>query len=315
MNLCIHGHFYQPPREDPISNYIPSEIGAEPFNNWNEKILAECYEPNALAGNFGKISFNIGPTLFRWMWGYRPDIAQKIVDQEKDNFDTYGVGNGMAQSCHHTILPLATPEDRITQVYWGMYDFEFRFGHKPEGIWLPETGADINTLCVLSDLGIKFTILAPWQVRSVDGKPGPYLVDLPGGRKPMIVFPYQRELSTMVSFIPSSTQNGDQFLQTIRERLAEDQNGLNIIARNFTVIIKNFATSFLPMSLMQATLMVSCGGPTRVNGCRKMRSTPGQCWYHLHPGLASMVWIAGRNRVIAPLVPIGKRHFIGRYAM
>ena len=82
MNLCIHGHFYQPPREDPISNYIPSEIGAEPFNNWNEKILAECYEPNALAGNFGRISFNIGPTLFRWMWGYKPEIAQMIVDQE-----------------------------------------------------------------------------------------------------------------------------------------------------------------------------------------------------------------------------------------
>ena len=202
MNLCIHGHFYQPPREDPISNYIPSEIGAEPYKNWNERILAECYEPNAKAGNFGKISFNIGPTLFRWMWGNRPDIAQMIVDQERANFEKHGVGNGMAQSCHHTILPLATSEDRITQVYWGIYDFEYRFGHKPEGIWLPETGADLNTLCVLSDQGLKFTILAPWQVKSVDGRPGPYLVDLPDGRKPFIVFPYQRELSTMVSFTP-----------------------------------------------------------------------------------------------------------------
>ncbi|NLC12708.1 MAG: DUF3536 domain-containing protein [Chloroflexi bacterium] len=230
MNLCIHGHFYQPPREDPISNYIPSEIGAEPFNNWNEKILAECYEPNALAGNFGRISFNIGPTLFRWMWGYKPEIAQMIVDQENANFDKYGVGNGLAQSCHHTILPLATPEDRFTQVYWGIYDFEFRFGHKPEGIWLPETGADMETLCVLSDQGLKYTILAPWQVRSVDGQPGPYLVDLPGGRKPFIVFPYQRELSTMVSFIPNSTQNGDQFLNIVREKVSYDHCGLNIIA-------------------------------------------------------------------------------------
>lgn len=102
MNLSIHGHFYQPPREDPISDYIPSEKGAEPYNNWNERILAECYEPNALKGNFGKISFNIGPTLFRWMWNYKPEIAQKIVDQERANFDKYGVGNGLAQSCHHT---------------------------------------------------------------------------------------------------------------------------------------------------------------------------------------------------------------------
>ena len=97
MNLCIHGHFYQPPREDPISNYIPAEIGAEPFDNWNEKILSECYEPNAEAGNFGKISFNVGPTLFRWMWEFKPEIARMIVDQERGNYEKYGVGNGMAQ--------------------------------------------------------------------------------------------------------------------------------------------------------------------------------------------------------------------------
>ncbi|MDD2521524.1 MAG: DUF3536 domain-containing protein [Anaerolineaceae bacterium] len=230
MNLCIHGHFYQPPREDPISNYIPSEIGAEPYRNWNEKIMAECYEPNVLAGNFGKISFNIGPTLYRWMWSYKPEIAQKIADQERANFEKFGVGNGMAQSCHHTILPLATPEDKITQVYWGIADFEYRFGHKPEGIWLAETGADLDTLCVLSDQGLKFTILAPWQVGSVDGKPGPYLVDLPGGREPFVVFPYHRELSTMVSFLPESTENGDRFLSTVREKLSQDPAGLNVIA-------------------------------------------------------------------------------------
>lgn len=230
MNLSIHGHFYQPPREDPISDYIPSEKGAEPYNNWNERILAECYEPNALKGNFGKISFNIGPTLFRWMWNYKPEIAQKIVDQERANFDKYGVGNGLAQSCHHTILPLATPEDKVTQVYWGVSDFEFRFGHKPEGIWLPETAADMDTLCVLSDLGLKYTILAPWQIRSVDGRPGPYLIELPGGRKPFVVFPYNRELSTMVSFIPESTVNGDRFMHTIREKISQDEGGLNVIA-------------------------------------------------------------------------------------
>ena len=230
MNVCIHGHFYQPPREDPISNYIPSEIGAEPFNNWNERILAECYEPNALARNFGKMSFNVGPTLFRWMWEFRPEIARMIVDQERANFEQYGVGNGMAQSYHHTILPLATAEDKVTQVYWGICDFEYRFGHKPEGIWLPETGADLDTLCVLSDQGLKFTILAPWQVHSENGHPGPYLVDLPGGREPFVVFPYNRDLSTMVSFIPTSTENGDQFLNIVREKLCRGNGALNIIA-------------------------------------------------------------------------------------
>ena len=231
MNLCIHGHFYQPPREDPISNYIPSEIGSEPFNNWNEKILSECYEPNALAGNFGKISFNIGPTLFRWMMAEKPNIAQLIVEQERANFERFGIGNGMAQSFHHTILPLATKEDKITQVFWGISDFEMRFGHKPQGIWLPETAVDIETLCVLSDLGLKFTILAPWQIETPDdGKEGAYLIELPEGRKPFVVFPYNRELSTMISFIPESTSNGDHFLQIVREKLQGDGNGLTFVA-------------------------------------------------------------------------------------
>ncbi|MBP7213954.1 MAG: DUF3536 domain-containing protein [Anaerolineaceae bacterium] len=231
MNLCIHGHFYQPPREDPISNYIPSEIGSEPFNNWNEKILAECYEPNALAGNFGKISFNIGPTLFRWMVAEKPEVAQLIVEQERENFEKFGIGNGMAQSFHHTILPLATKADKITQVYWGISDFEMRFGHKPQGIWLPETAVDIETLCVLSDLGLKFTILAPWQIETPDDrKAGAYLIELPEGREPFIVFPYNRELSTMISFIPESTSNGDHFLQIVREKNQGEENGLTFVA-------------------------------------------------------------------------------------
>ncbi len=230
MNLCIHGHFYQPPREDPISDYIPAEIGAEPFNNWNEKILAECYEPNALAGNFGKISFNIGPTLFRWMWDYKPEVAQMIVDQERANFNKYGVGNGMAQSYNHTILPLASLRDKVTQVRWGIEEFVFRFDHMPEGMWLPEAGVDLETLCVLSDQGLKFVILAPWQVEAIDDSPGPYLIDLPDGRDPFVVFPYRRDLSTMVSFVPSSTENGKRFVSLVRDNLAARPDRLNIIA-------------------------------------------------------------------------------------
>ena len=230
MNLCIHGHFYQPPREDPISNYIPDEIGAEPFGNWNERILAECYAPNANKSSFQKISFNVGPTLMRWMNHFAEETRDRIIAQERWNYDNFGVGNGMAQSYNHCILPLANLQDKITQVRWGIKDFELHFGHAPYGMWLPETAADTATLCVLSDNGIQFTILAPWQVKPEDGAQGPYLVELPGGREPFVVFSYDQELSTRVSFHPSSTENGDLFLESILSSRQENPEGLILVA-------------------------------------------------------------------------------------
>ena len=230
MPLCVHGHFYQPPREDPISNYIPDESGAEPFHNWNERILAECYEPNARMGNFGKISFNIGPTLFDWMWKFAPDVAERIIEQERANYLKYGIGNGMAQGYIHSILPLIPYRDKVTNVRWGIEDFTFRFGHRPQGLWLPEAAVDLETLCVLQDCGMEFTILAPWQVRPLETKPGPYYIELPGNRKAFIVFPYHRDLSTSVSFLPKSTENGDEFLSSIRFREGLDLASFNMIA-------------------------------------------------------------------------------------
>ncbi len=219
MNLCIHGHFYQPPREDPISDYIPEEIGAEPYKNWNERILAECYRPNAEQGNFGKMSFNIGPTLFRWMQMAAPDVCEMIIRQERQNYDIYGTGNGMAQAYNHSILPLASVEDKRTQVRWGISDFKSRFGHLPEGMWLPETAANTETLCVLSDCGIRFTILAPWQIiPHCKNQTGAYAVELPGGRDPFNIFSYDQEFSTMVSFVPDMTVNGDRFLEVLKEK-------------------------------------------------------------------------------------------------
>jgi hypothetical protein len=221
-SLCIHGHFYQPPREDPISDIIPDETGAEPYPNWNSRILAECYRPNALAGNFEKISFNIGPTLFRWLEKKDPDTANRVIQQESQNFTKYGVGNGMAQGYNHVILPLASHRDKVTQIVWGVADFVYHFGHQPSGFWLPEAAVDIETLSVLSDCGLEFTILAPWQADAeVVDTAHPYLVDLPGGRKPFTVFFYDRGLSTSVSFQPASTVNGDDFL----ERVKQNQNG------------------------------------------------------------------------------------------
>lgn len=230
MQYCIHGHFYQPPREDPISNYIPDEIGAEPFDNWNERILAECYAPNARAGNFSKISFNIGPTLFRWMWIAHPEVANSIIAQERSNYEKFSIGNAMAQGYNHSILPLATQLDKITQIRWGIKDFEFRFGHKPGGMWLPETAVDTETLCVMSDEGLRFTILAPWQVTPRAGETGPYLIELPENRPPFIVFPYDRDVSTQISFIPSSTTNGDAFLYNLTHQSGNHTEGMRLFA-------------------------------------------------------------------------------------
>jgi alpha-amylase/alpha-mannosidase (GH57 family) len=162
-SLCVHGHFYQPPREDPISSVIPDEVGSFPFRNWNEKINAECYRPNAEAGNFERISFNLGPTLFNWLELNDPYTYQLILSQEQNVFTKCGVSNAIAQSYNHSILPLASYRDKMTQIKWGIADYTYQFGHAPMGIWLPETAVDLETLQICSDEGIQFTILAPWQ--------------------------------------------------------------------------------------------------------------------------------------------------------
>lgn len=212
--VCVHGHFYQPPREDPLSGLIPDEKGAEPFRNWNERIHAECYKPNAALGNFAKLSFNMGPTLLDWMESFDRETYNSIIAQEQNNFNRYGVGNGMAQAYNHVILPLASKRDKVTQIQWGIADFEHRFGHKPMGMWLPETAVDLETLSYLADHQIKFTMLAPWQIERNEKLSGnqPYLVRLPGNRDPMIVFLYDQNLSTSVSFQTEATRNAEYFV-------------------------------------------------------------------------------------------------------
>lgn len=218
-SVCIHAHFYQPPREDPLTGEIPPEPGAAPFTNWNERIHAECYQPNAQAGNFGRISFNLGPTLCNWLQAYQPETLRRIVAQDQLNRQRFGVGNALAQPYHHTILPLAKRAEKIVQVAWGIADFERHFGRKPQGMWLPETAVDLETLSVLAEQGIEFTILAPWQgqVESQAGRaeinPGEaYRVALPDG-KDITVFFYHRDLSAGLSFNPSWSVNADAFVQ------------------------------------------------------------------------------------------------------
>jgi hypothetical protein len=198
--LCIHGHFYQPPREDPFTGKIPREAGAEPYHDYNEKITAECYYPNALLSNFERISFNVGPTLMAWMSTAASETYQHIVQADRANVTASGIGNAVAQSAHHTILPLARRRDKIAQVTWGIASFEYRFGHKPTGMWLPEMAVDYETLEALAGAGISFTILSDEQMHGeLAHGAGPYRVKLSGGRN-IAVFVRDRFLSNQISF-------------------------------------------------------------------------------------------------------------------
>lgn len=211
LGFCVHGHFYQPSREDPLSGEIPEEAGAFPYKNWNELILSQCYGPNADLRNFERISFNFGPTLLNWMETAHPTVLQDIIYQDRHNYEKFGVGNALAQPYHHTILPLSSREDKITQIHWGIEDFIHRFGHPPTGMWLPEAAVDLETLEILAEFGIEFTILAPWQAQTQNlDVTQPYIVKLANNKKITIFF-YHQGLSTEVSFNPLSTINADLF--------------------------------------------------------------------------------------------------------
>jgi alpha-amylase/alpha-mannosidase (GH57 family) len=226
--ICIHGHFYQPPRENPWSGRIDRQISAEPFHDWNERITSECYEPNtrarilrsdgeveAYVNNFTRISYNFGPTLLRWMETAAPDTYRRIIEADRLSCRRFsGHGGAIAQVYHHSILPLANRRDKITEVHWGIRDFEHRFKRPPEGIWLAETAVDLETLEILADASIRFTILSPFQARRVrrpgeptwtdvsDGSIEPrraYRIQLPSGR-PFTLFFYNGELAKGVAF-------------------------------------------------------------------------------------------------------------------
>ena len=210
--VCVHGHFYQPPRENPFTGEIPREIGAEPWANFNEKINAECYAPNARLGNFRRISFDTGPTLTGWLAGRDPQTLARIVQADRWAVRHRGAGPAMAQSYHHTILPLDAPRDRRTEVRWGIRDFQYRFGRTPLGLWLPETAIDLATLDVLAAEGITYTLLAPWQAASDAIEAGrPYTVALPSGRE-IAVFFYDAALSGLISFHPEATVSAPRFV-------------------------------------------------------------------------------------------------------
>ena len=247
--VCIHGHFYQPPRENPWLEAVELQDSAYPYHDWNERITAECYAPNSAArilnnesrivrilNNYEKISFNFGPTLLSWMETTSPSVYAAILEADRASQQRFsGHGSALAQAFHHIIMPLANRRDKETQVAWGIRDFEFRFGRFPEGMWLPETAADLETLEVLAEAGIKFTILAPRQAsreskiggrswKDVSGEridPSmPYQVTLPSGRKINLFF-YDGPISRAVAF-EDLLGNGEGFAKRIMAGFAED---------------------------------------------------------------------------------------------
>lgn len=236
--LCIHGHFYQPPRENAWLDEIEIQESAAPFHDWNARICAECYAPNTLArvlndkqqltdliNNYAHISFNFGPTLLSWMEKKEPEVYRAILEADKQSQQNFsGHGSAIAQAYNHMILPLANRRDKYTQVRWGIADFKKRFGRMPEALWLAETACNTETLEVLAECGMKFVILAPgqcakvrkigeekWQDVSgakVDPKRA-YLCNLPSGRRIALFF-YDGPVSQGIAF-SDTLKSGETF--------------------------------------------------------------------------------------------------------
>jgi alpha-amylase/alpha-mannosidase (GH57 family) len=234
--IVIHGHFYQPPRESPWLESVEVQDSAAPFHDWNERVTAECYAPNTAArrvddqnrvldivNNFEKISFNIGPTLFAWLERHRPDVYAKIVAADRASVETRGHGNACAQVFNHMIMPLATRRDKVTQVRWGIEDFRARLGREPEGLWLPETAVDNESLEVLAEAGMKFTILAPHQALRVRPLGADAWEDVSGGIDPSRPYLWKgpRGLSLAVFFYDGPISRAIAF-----ERLLERAENL-----------------------------------------------------------------------------------------
>jgi len=248
--VCVHGHFYQPPRENPSLEAIELQDSAYPYHDWNERVTAECYAPNAIArllddrerivklvNNYSQISFNFGPTLLLWMEQKAPEVLESIRQADKMSAERFGGhGSAMAQVYNHMILPLAHPRDKETQVIWGIRDFVARFGRQPEGMWLPETALDTNSLEVLAAQGIRFTILAPRQAARVRRHGSRTWKDVSGDRidpsrayqvrlpskKTISVFFYDGPISQAVAF-EGLLADGEHFAERLMSGFSDER--------------------------------------------------------------------------------------------
>ncbi len=253
--ICIHGHFYQPPRENPWLDFVEIQDSAEPYHDWNERIGAECYEANGAAhilddqsrlievmNNYSRMSFNFGPTLMSWLERHRPDVYRTIQRGDRESLVRYrGHGSALMQPYNHLIMPLATRRDKETQLLWGITDFRHRFGREPEGMWLPEAAVDLETLTLAAHLNIRFTVLSPYQARRVRLPDGswldvpngsidplqPYWIALEGTR--MAVFFYDRPTSQAIAF-EGLLNNGEAFKHRLLDGFRLDRNDPQLVS-------------------------------------------------------------------------------------
>ncbi|HLZ42931.1 MAG TPA: DUF3536 domain-containing protein [Candidatus Sulfotelmatobacter sp.] len=254
--VCIHGHFYQPPRENPYLEAVELQDSAYPYHDWNERITSECYAPNAasrildpenrivkLLNNYSLISFNFGPTLLSWLKDQAQRVYAAILDADKESRERFsGHGSALAQGYNHMILPLANRRDKVTQVKWGIKDFESRFGRRPEGMWLPETAVDTETLEILAEHGIQFTILAPRQAKRVRNKQSTRYHDVTGGRvdparayiaklpskKRINLFFYDGPISQAVAF-EGLLSDGKRFADRLMSGFSDARQGAQLV--------------------------------------------------------------------------------------
>ncbi len=247
--VCIHGHFYQPPRENPWLEAVEPQDSAAPYHDWNERVTAECYEPNGAArilddeerivrivNNYSRISFNFGPSLLSWMESAAPLVYEAVLGADAESKKRFGGhGSAIAQAYNHSILPLAPAWEKRLQIHWGIVDFRHRFERDPEGMWLPETAVDLETLAILQDEGIRYTILAPSQAarvrtsahaewREVDGQHidprQPYVQQLPSGES-IVLFFYDGPVSRAVAF-EGLLHRGERFAKRLLELFSNE---------------------------------------------------------------------------------------------
>src|SRR5712671_2072334 len=254
--VCVHGHFYQPPRENPYLEALELQDSAYPYHDWNERITAECYAPNAtsrimdaegrilnLVNNYSQITFNFGPTLLSWLEINAPRVYEAIREADKMSQEKFsGHGSALAQGYNHMILPLASRRYKVTQVKWGIRDFERRFGRKPEGMWLPETAVDTETLEVLAENGIQFTVLAPRQAQRIRPKTGTKYEDVSGARidparayraelpskKRINLFFYDGPISQGVAF-EGLLSDGKRFADRLMSGFSDKREGAQLV--------------------------------------------------------------------------------------
>ncbi|HZY81840.1 MAG TPA: DUF3536 domain-containing protein [Cyclobacteriaceae bacterium] len=334
--ICIHGHFYQPPRENAWLEVIEVQDSSHPYHDWNERISAECYAPNAasrilddkgvithIVNNYGKISFNFGPTLLSWMENNDAETYKQVLEADRESIARFsGHGSAIAQVYNHIILPLANARDKETQVIWGIRDFEKRFQRKPEGMWLAETAVDTESLEILAQNNIKFTILAPRQAKAIrrvgetqwtDVNEGTvdtrnaYRVNLPSGRS-IIVFFYNGSVSQGIAFT-GLLNDGRRFADSLLHSFGKEdvpqlvhvatdgetyghhhRHGdmalafcLNYIEKHNTATITNYAEFISKVEIGFEAQVIENSSWSCVHGVERWRSNCG-CHSGAHPG-------------------------------